>query len=144
MENEILSETVQPKKRGPKPKRRKRPSLESFRTKLSAPSRPGFVRRWANDEGNRVEELQNRDYDFVEEKGISTQSGGSRVSRYVGTKPNGDPMHAYLMEVPEEYYKEDQEAKEQINNRVDEALRAGRDPEGRMDPSTVYGKSSID
>lgn len=112
--------------------------------KLSAPSRPGFVRRFVNDMGNRIAELEELGYDFVNEKGVKTDDPSSRVSRLVGTKPNGEPLHAYLMETPDELYAEGVAEKEAHNRQIDDAITAGVDSTGQLGPkSETYGQGSI-
>ena len=96
-------------------------------------SKSGLTPRWVNDDGKgRIERLQQRGYDFVTDE--STKIGddqqgnsdlGARVSRVVGTNKTGDPIRAYLMVQPSEFYNEDQEEKESVNAKVDEAIRRG-------------------
>lgn len=114
--------------------------------KLTAPSRPGHTRRWFNDDGNRIAEAQELGYDFVSEDGLKTSSAGSRVSRLVGTKANGEPLHAFLMETPDELYAQGVEEKEAANRQIDEAIAAGRDSTGQMSQipgNEQYGQGSI-
>lgn len=127
----------------PLKQRRRRASVGGFKQKLEAPARPGYYRRWVNDDGARLGELHGNDYEFVHEGGVKTDGLGQRVSRIVGTKANGEPMHAYLMEIPDEFRQEDLRAKEEINRKVDDALRSNSDPSGRLDPNTTYGRTSI-
>lgn len=108
------------------PKRRKRaPVTGEQRLKLSAPTRPGYVRRFVNDSGNRIRDLYDRDYEYVEDKSISTDGEGTRVCRRVGVKKDGSPLYAYLMEVPEKYYQEDQREKQRPLDEFDEAILRG-------------------
>jgi len=81
--------------------------------KLLAPKKQGFVRRWVNDEGNRLEEMLDKGYTFVEDADavIPTSDTGSRKSQHVGTQKSGDGLRAYLMETPQEFYEEDQKEK---------------------------------
>ena len=95
------------------------------------------------DDKGRIAELQSLDYDFVSAPGVKSDDLGSKVRRRTGTKENGDPQYSYLMETPEESYREGVADKEAINRQVDEALRANRDPEGRLNPETAYGKNSL-
>lgn len=122
-------------------KRRRRAKIGVFGLKLTAPQRDGEKRRWVNDDGNRIAELRELGYDFVSETGIKTSDPGSRVSRLVGTKANGEPLHAYLMETPDELYAQGVEEKEAHNRLIDEAITAGRDLEGRVE--NQYGHGSI-
>jgi hypothetical protein len=95
--------------------------------------REGLVPRWVNDVKGRIPELQLRGYDFVRDPEKEIQAGednkntdmGSAVSKIVGTNADGSPMRAYLMAQDKENYDEDQRLKEEINMKVDEAIRAG-------------------
>jgi hypothetical protein len=122
--------------------RRRRSSVGGHSLKLSAPSREGQSRRWVNDDGNRLADMAELGYEFVSETGIQTADPGSRVTRLVGTKANGEPLHAYLMETPDELYAQGEAEKEAANRQIDEAITAGRDSTGRMDEKT-YGHGSI-
>jgi hypothetical protein len=123
------------------PKRRRRASVGGHALKLSAPTREGVTRRWVNDDGNRIAEARELGYDFVSETGIQTADPGSHISRLVGTKANGEPLHAHLMETPNELYAEGVAEKEAANRLIDEAITAGRDSTGRLE--NQYGHGSI-
>lgn len=127
-------------------KRRRRASVGGQRMKLQAPPREGFVRRWVNDDGNRIAEAQELAYDHVTERGIDSSSADSRVSRLVGTKANGEPLRAFLMETPAEEYALGMSDKEATARLTDEAIAAGRDSTGQMSSvpaSETYGRGSI-
>lgn len=124
-------------------KRRRRASVGGHALKLTAPGRAGYTRRWFNDDGNRIADAQELAYDFVHEAGVQTSGPGSRVSRLVGTKTNGEPLHAYLMETPNELYAEGVAEKEAHNRQIDDAIIAGRDSTGQMSSSETYGQGSI-
>jgi hypothetical protein len=129
--------------------RRERIPLGTPRQKLSAPARPGKVCRWVNDDGGRVSMAEQGGYDFVTDDGMKigdtnvgsgNQDLGSRVSRVVGTKTDGSPMKAYLMEIDEDLHKEDQAAKAARVKETDDQIRLGnieRKPDdGRYIPET--------
>lgn len=81
---------------------------------LTAPQKRGYVRRFVNDEGNRVEQYENAGYKVVREKvevgdpvaGQETQLG-SIVNPSVGAGKK-----AVLMEIKEEWYEADQKTKQ--------------------------------
>ena len=129
-------------KSAPSTARRRRKKIGEFALKLAAPQREGEKRRWVNDDGNRLAECRELGYEFVSETGIQTADPGSRISRLVGTKANGEPLHAYLMETPDELYAQGEAEKEAANRLIDEAITAGRDSTGRMDEHQ-YGQGSI-
>jgi hypothetical protein len=114
--------------------RRERVPLGAPRLKLSAPERPGYKRRWINDVGGRPEQAEAGGYEFVTDTGLQigetavgsgNQDLGSRVSRIVGTLPNGQPKRAYLMEIREEFYENDQKEKQQRLDKIDDQIRGG-------------------
>jgi hypothetical protein len=123
--------------------RRRRASVGGHSLKLNATARPGFKRRFFNDDGNRLADAEELGYDHVSETGLKTSSPGSRVSRLVGTKANGEPLHAFLMETPDELYAQGEAEKEAACRTVDDAIRAGRDSTGQMSPTDTYGQGSI-
>lgn len=125
------------------PKRRRRASVGGAALKLSAPPREGFTRRWVNDENNRIATAGELGYDHVTDKSIQSSGSDTRISRLVGTKPNGAELRAYLMETPNELYAEGVFEREQHNRMVDEAITAGRDSTGQMNSSESYGQGSI-
>lgn len=125
------------------PTRRRRGKIGEFAMKLTAPARPGFVRRWFNDHNNRIAEGDELAYDFVTDKGVQSTDPSSRISRLVGTQANGEPLRAYLMETPEELYAEGLAEKEAKNRQVDDAIAAGRDSTGQH-PDTHAGRGSIE
>jgi hypothetical protein len=127
-------------------KRRRRASVGGHALKLQAPARPGYSRRWLNDEGNRIADAEELGYDHVHEAGLQTSGPGSRISRLVGTKANGEPLHAFLMETPDELFAEGVAEKEAHNRQIDDAIIAGRDSTGQMSQvpsSETYGQGSI-
>lgn len=141
---DVLPNMKQPAEAAEKPtKRRRRASVGSLALKLSAPSREGYTRRWVNDDGNRIANADELGYDHVSDTGLKTSGPGSRVSRLVGTKANGEPLHAYLMETPDELYAEGLAEKEAAARQIDESIKAGRDSTGQMSPNETYGHGSI-
>lgn len=111
------------------------------RNVLTAPKRPGYVRRFVNDENDRVAQFEAAGYEVVREAvevGDPKAGNGSQVGSVV-RPPVGAGRSAVLMEIPEEYYLEDQKAKQ---DRVDAGerdmranLNSGRDG--------TYGKVEI-
>lgn len=79
------------------------------RQRLEAPQRAGFVRRWVNDWPGRLVAAKSAGYSFVY---IEAEEEGSRRSETVGVNEDGSPLLAYLMEIKESFYRQDQEAKE--------------------------------
>ena len=121
--------------------RRRRSSVGGHSLKLSAPSRPGFKRRFFNDDGNRIAEAEELGYTHVSDMKAKSPGLGSSDTRLVGTKANGEPLRSILMETPDELYAEGVAEKEAANRQIDEAIAAGRDSTGRLD--NQYGQGSI-
>ena len=124
--------------------RTKRKILGGSEAKLSTAQREGYVRRWVNDKGGRLADFDQAAYTFVQNKDAgakSTDLGDTRVSQLVGTQENGQPLRAYLMEKPKEWYDEDQKEKHRLTtDRTEEAIKRGKvggepDQEGRYVPS---------
>jgi hypothetical protein len=121
--------------------RKERVPLGTHRLKLSAPLREGYHRRWVNDVPGRIMAFEAAGYQFVikeaapiigEGHDLSQSEGvGSRVSYYVGTQETGQPMMAYLMEIPQEWYDEDQAVKLGKIKETEAAMRTGEDGQGR-------------
>lgn len=101
------------------------------RPKLTVPDRPGYVRRWINDVEGRIQNAERGGYQFVEKEGL--QVGGPDISnenRDLGTRHSytvdkSTGMKAYLMEIKEEYFKEDQKVKMQAVDEVENAIKRG-------------------
>lgn len=89
----------------------------------------GLVPRWVNDVGSRIHEALAGDYNFVNNPNVKVgdteESVDARIRKQVGTQKTGEPLYAYLMAIKKEFYDEDQEAKEEINKKVDHAIRGG-------------------
>lgn len=104
--------------------------LGGHRAKLQAPSRPGYHRRWINDHGARIANAERGGYQFVEDEDEINETGrGAKRFVTVGTKEDGTPLKAYLMEIRQEFFDQDQQAKQSKNDEVDAAIKRG-DVEG--------------
>jgi hypothetical protein len=96
---------------------------------------PGFHLHIANDDGNRLVEMQAAGYSFVDANEIEGTNGnissfntdpGGKVRFVVGTQAQSEPMYAYLMKLPLEFFDEDQAALETSNARIDSAIINGQ------------------
>jgi hypothetical protein len=99
--------------------RRVRKPFGSVEAKLKAPKRPGYVRRWFNDSPGRIERAREAGYELV------MADDGKRVSHLGGKDDKGEPVMMYLMEIPEEYYREDQDAKRNSLHAINKAVYTG-------------------
>jgi hypothetical protein len=50
---------------------------------------------------------------------------GDKVSRIVGYTDKGDPIHAFLMKIKNEWFKENQAFYQKRNDAIDTAIRSG-------------------
>src|SRR5215472_9147127 len=94
------------------PRRERKPFVRkpfgSQQQKLAYPDREGFHRHWFNDVPGRIREAREAGYEQVHDE------DGRPVSTVVGIGRGGQPLVAFLMEVPEEYYREDMAAQEMV------------------------------
>ena len=103
------------------------------RSKLTVAGRPGYVRRWINDYDGRLQNAQDGGYQFVQNDTIKqigdadidneNRDLGARVSRVVD-KTTG--QRAYLMEIKEEFYQEDQRVKIAKVEETDRRIKKGK------------------
>ena len=109
---------------------------------LTAPKKSGFVRRFVNDKGDRVQRFKEAGYSIVEENiqvgdpkiGKASQLGGS-VDVQVGSG-----QRAILMEIPEKYYNEDKKiAQNKITKVENEIRRNTKDPS----PDGLHGRVQL-
>lgn len=127
-----------PKAAVPPSKRRARSSLGGFGAKLTAPAREGHKRRFVNDSGNRIAEMEALGYTLVEEPGVQSFDPGSRINRLAGTKDGGAPLKTYLMETPVELYEQGRREMEEENAVVDRAIVTGKDSAGGLSDRETY------
>lgn len=101
---------------------------------------PGFAYRIVNDEGDRISMMQERGYEIVTDSSIkigdrrvaTPSQQGSAVRMSVGKGIEG-----VLMRIPQEFYDEDQESKQQQVNELEAQMK--REAKGSAD----YGKVEI-
>lgn len=126
-----------------KKQERKRVPLRT-RNVLTAPKRPGFVRRFVNNKGDRVLRFKEAGYSLVEEDlqvgdpkiGVPSQLGS-------GVRPHvGGGLEAVLMEIPEEYYNEDYKAAQDKITQVENEIRRNSGPKDQT-PDGLTGQVSI-
>lgn len=106
-----------------KPSRKRIPL--GTRNILTAPKKPGFVRRFVNDKGDRIENFKAAGWTTVDEK---TQVGDSKIGRAdsMGSSVNphvGGGQRAVLMELPEEIYKEDRAASQAQITKIENEIK---------------------
>lgn len=115
------------------PRRASRKPFGAMDQKLAYAQREGFHRHWFNDTPGRVARAIEAGYEHVKDM------AGKTVSRVVGTAEGGGPLTAFLMEIPEEWYKQDMAAQQKDIDLKEEAIRRGKfeskEGDGRYIPS---------
>lgn len=98
---------------------------------------------WFNDTTGRLQLKESQDWRYVTQDelqaggigrvgDVTAREGlGDKVTRVVGTKDNGEPILAYLMAIPKEFYEDDQAAKSEGVIKKQEAMLSGIDSQGR-------------
>jgi len=134
-------ERIEEKKAERAERRRRRTVGADFRGKLSLSESdmkklcPKYELRWVNDVDNKPDTRYEEDWEYVSkselgsrpgEDALSSEEVGDRVSKVVGTQESGQPMRAYLMKKPHEFYKEDQAAKEERRAEVEATMFRGK------------------
>lgn len=96
-----------------------RQPFAGVRYKLDNTPRPGFFRRWFNDDRNRIIDAQRAGYTFV------LDQNGAKVKYTAGTMERGGGLVAYYMEIPLEWYEADQATKLQAREAKMNQIRHG-------------------
>jgi hypothetical protein len=98
---------------------------------------PGYRLYWANDADSRIFQMQQAGYEFVSSQEVGLAEGqvfvndstDTRVKRWVGMKPNGEPMFAYLMKINMEFFNEDQKTREdEVRKKESQMYRQNAQP----------------
>ena len=99
---------------------------------LTAPKKPGFVRRFVNDTGDRIQLFKDAGWSAVES--VNNPVGDEKIGRpsTIGSSANphvGNGQRAVLMEIPEEIYNEDYSAAQaEITKVENEIKRSSKKP----------------
>ncbi len=121
----------------PQARRRPRASPGGFSLKLDAEQRPGFVRRFVNGDANRLLEMERLGYTVVNDRaggGTTRTDGlGTRITRHAGKTGEGAPMHAVLMETPEQEFNYGEADREDARKAVEDVIRRSGDPTGQLE-----------
>lgn len=119
------------------------------RNRLSAPKRPGYVRRWVNNDPGRVQMFQQAGYKVVTDEGYDPANPGVvRVGDPSVGKPAmmgsgvveevGGGKKAVLMEIRKDWYDEDQAAKHRKIDQMESQIKRRPKKDG------FYGDISVD
>jgi len=108
---------------------------------LKYPGRPGYVRRVVNDREDRIRRFEEAGYNIVQDADLVPGEKRAGDASQVGapvSKQVGGGMRAYLMEIPEEWYNEDQAVKQGQVDAYEQEMQRTR---GGVDGS--YGDMKI-
>ena len=115
--------------------RRARVPLGIKQANLAASARAGYQRRWVNDTPGRLQQAEQGGYTFVSTDPTAKSTDlGAHTSRVVGTKEDGTAMQAFLMEIPMDWYEEDQATKQKPLDDFENALKGKPAIEGAYIP----------
>ena len=92
---------------------------------------PGYRYRIVNDTGDRIKEMEELGYELVSDKNIKVgdkrvavpTAEGSHIRSAVGTHPSGEPMYGYVMRIKDEWYQEDQQAKQKQVDELEATMK---------------------
>ena len=128
------------------PERTGRPKRIPLGTRnvLTAPKRKGYVRRWVNDTPDRIDAFIAAGYEVVRDN-IPTGDPKAGEDSPVGTavsKSVGLGTKAVLMEIPQDWYDEDQEKRQSELKVQEDSMRrnVGKTP---VDDTGQYGTVDI-
>lgn len=109
---------------------------------LTAPQRPGFVRRFVNDKGDRIESFKAAGWNAVDgEVPVGDPKIGRPASLGSLANPHvGGGQRAVLMEIPEEIYNEDRAASQAKITKVENEIKRNSKPDASAES---YGQVSI-
>lgn len=108
---------------------------------------PGYHLHILNDVPGRIEEALSGGYEFVSPseiggvaEGVVSRNTdlGDKVRFLVGTSDKGDGLYAYLMKIKQEWYEEDQQELQRANDRVDHAIRSGKNTKDGTNADGFY------
>ena len=126
-----MVDTKQVEQKQPEGNVRKRVPLGQ-RNILTAPKRPGFVRRFVNDRDDRVQAFKDAGWTLVEEAPVGDPKIGRASSIGSMTNPSvGLGQRAILMEIPEKYYQEDYKAAQAEITQVENEIKRNSKSPGK-------------
>lgn len=102
------------------------------RNVLTAPKKPGFVRRFVNDVGDRIQMFKDAGWDIPDD---ITKVGDDKVGKpgFIGSGANpavGGGQRAILMEIPEEFYTADRTESQAKITEVENQIKRNSNNEG--------------
>ena len=111
------------------------------RNTIKSESKPGFVRRLVNDTPGRIQAFLDAGYTIVQDgTEVGDYTTGQTSVGTASTRQVGGGVQGVLMEIPEEYYNEDQKDKQRQVDKTEHAIL----PEEKDMDGNMYGSVSID
>jgi len=102
---------------------------------LTAPKKPGFVRRFVNDKGDRIQSFKDAGWKAAEMvESVGDDKAGRATSMGSGATPAvGGGQRAVLMEIPEEYYDADRKASQAAITKVEREIARNKPGQDGLD-----------
>ncbi len=100
---------------------------------------PGYVYRIVNDSGDRIKQFEEAGYELVDASTVKVGDRRVDVGKAEGSKAQvsvGGGQKAFVMRIREDWYKEDQLAKQGHVNELEKSIK---NPSGKAD----YGQVEI-
>jgi hypothetical protein len=88
---------------------------------MAVPQRVGWARRWVNDTPGRLQKFLKKGWDFVK----SPETGENWLLVVNKNISSAGGLRGYVMEIPLQFYAEDQEAKQESLDALDAAIYGG-------------------
>ena len=130
-------------------KRENRKPITGRVQKLGFDIPAGYVGRWFNDQGPRIQQALAAGYEFIDSKSknvIASENYDNEtvVRQRVDRKQSGEPLYAYLMVLEKELYDEDQAKKLESVIETENQIVTGKHPKDKdkIDGELVYVKSA--
>ena len=100
---------------------------------LSAPQKPGFVRRFVNDTGDRIQMFKEAGWNTVDDVNqVGDPKLGTASSIGSGANPHvGGGQRAVLMELPEEIYSADRAESQAEITKIENEMKRNSKTEGK-------------
>jgi hypothetical protein len=121
---------------------KKRVPLGQHVAKLSYPPRPGYVRRWVSDSPGRIAQAFDGGWSHVNDPQTKKP-----VKRVVDESLGQGGRLGFIMEIPEELYEEDQKAKSDSLDVIDNQIYYGKLNEEtndkRYNPASTPNKNEV-
>ena len=102
--------------------------------------RPGYYRRVVTDDNGRVERFSLAGYEPVRDPSVDQAADKAGKASYMGDivrRPIGGGKYGVLMEIPIEWYNEDQEKKAQLIDAKEDQLQRSNPNDGQYGNVTI-------